>query len=177
MRVLKNYVFPEDRKPRPTTYPWAEWTDGQVREATEKRDFRVTISAFRSALHKHAKAKGYELKLATRKKTNGTHAVVFQFLPAPKATSSTSTKRGRGRPASYPWHLWANGSPHLVVEGTDYTIRPDTFRTVLRNYANRKGYTLSMGKLSTTETGHRTFTFKLTPKSTRRRAARNRTTV
>jgi hypothetical protein len=44
------------------------------------------------------------------------------------------------RPARYPWHEWADGSPWHLERGVDFAIEPVAFTQVVHGWANRNRY-------------------------------------
>jgi hypothetical protein len=73
---------PEWHTERPATnsrYPWAEWSDGQWRQAVAGEDYTITGEGFRSCLYAYARAAG--LRAASRKNETG---VVFRLCPERK---------------------------------------------------------------------------------------------
>lgn len=86
-RTLEKYTFTCDRRGRgrPALYPWDQWTDGRIYEATRGTDYTNTTKAFVSTLRAHASRKKLRIKLDIRKTSNGREKVIFQFH-----TSNTS---------------------------------------------------------------------------------------
>lgn len=71
MKILPN--MPLDGRAR---YPWSEWFDGQVREATQGTDFTCTTRSFRQTVVIEARRRGF--LCTTRVRGN---VVVFQVTP------------------------------------------------------------------------------------------------
>lgn len=71
MKILTENVF-ESR----TSYPWDEWMDGQVREATRGVDFTCTPAGFQAAVKNHARRHGKVVQTSR----NG-DKVTFRFSP------------------------------------------------------------------------------------------------
>ena len=54
---------------------------------------------------------------------------------------------GRGRPSSYPWALWINGSVWEVKKGVDFQSTLMSFRTSLRYEARKRGMAVTIRAL------------------------------
>ncbi|CAB4169660.1 hypothetical protein UFOVP1305_22 [uncultured Caudovirales phage] len=54
--IAEDFVF--ERKGRGTKYPWAEWSDGQVRILTEGVDFDSKVSSLSNSVYVYAKRHG-----------------------------------------------------------------------------------------------------------------------
>lgn len=59
-QVLKS--FPAKKPGRPVTYPWDEWTDGQVRRLFRGEDFQANPKSFRVTIHRTAKNRALKAK-------------------------------------------------------------------------------------------------------------------
>lgn len=66
--------MPDDKRGAIPKYPWAEWMDGQARQAERGVDYGISDSSLRSLLHSKAKERG--MKVRCRTTTDG---VSFQF--------------------------------------------------------------------------------------------------
>lgn len=93
-RIRQNYTFKED-KPKPSLYPWHEWTDGHIWEARQGRDYTTSTKSFKDSLKYQAKTRRMTLKLDVST-FRGAEVVIFQYLktrtnPVVPATMKTQT--------------------------------------------------------------------------------------
>jgi hypothetical protein len=66
-------------------YPWARWTNGDSWRAKQGKDFPCSLEGFKSALHAHARRKGFSVRTSL----NPSDGVVdFQFRPRARRRKS-----------------------------------------------------------------------------------------
>lgn len=87
--------WPTIVRTRTSKFPWAEWTDGQIRQATKGTDFDSEPKTFVQGLYAHAKRHGKKVKVGTV----GEDSVVFSFYDAPPADASTANGNGHSAEA------------------------------------------------------------------------------
>jgi hypothetical protein len=61
-------------------YPWDDWTDGQVWQVVEGKDFTSNHAVFKAQLKARAEKLGIKVKVKTEKPENGPVTVCFQFV-------------------------------------------------------------------------------------------------
>lgn len=93
-RIRQNYTFTED-KPKASVYPWHEWTDGNIWEARQGKDYKTSTKSFKDSLKYQAKTRRMTLKLDVST-FRGAEVVIFQYLktrtnPVVPATMKTQT--------------------------------------------------------------------------------------
>jgi len=71
MKLRNDYTFVG--KGRVSLYPWREWLDGQIREAVQGVDFKVTPKSFRATLITAAARQGLAVRTRLTEKS-----VIFQ---------------------------------------------------------------------------------------------------
>jgi hypothetical protein len=71
-KKLKTFEFASNRR---STYPWDEWTDGSIYQATPGDDFTCKVESFRSTLSGVAAARSMKV----RSRLLDDSSVVFQF--------------------------------------------------------------------------------------------------
>lgn len=71
MEILDDADFSESGP----TYPWADWTDGQVRRATQGIDFQCKRDSFIASLYSYKKRHGIEVAV----RRVGNDSVEFRF--------------------------------------------------------------------------------------------------
>jgi hypothetical protein len=77
MEIIK--AFPAKKPGRPVTYPWPEWSDGQVRRLFRGEDFFAHPKSFRVTIHRTAKNLG--LKAHTHIESDDA-IIVYFYDPA-----------------------------------------------------------------------------------------------
>lgn len=80
-------VDPEEAGPkrygaRESIYPWAQWADGQWREAQKGTDYQCQTSGFSSSLYYWASRNG--MVAETRKRTST--SIIFRITPREEDT-------------------------------------------------------------------------------------------
>lgn len=63
------------RRGRTPKYPWAEWSDGQWREAVRGEDYTTTDKGFKSTLYGHAVRTGLRTEMFQTER-----GVAFRFV-------------------------------------------------------------------------------------------------
>lgn len=90
-RIRNNYVFSED-KSKQSLYPWGEWTDGNVWEARQGKDYIVKTKSFQDSLRYRAKT--YQMTLKMDVSTfRGAEVVIFQFVKTRSTAPSAAKTR------------------------------------------------------------------------------------
>jgi hypothetical protein len=79
---LKNFDFGPSRRGRPDKYPWSDWTDGDVWEASKDVDYDISDDSFRSVLRTRARHEGCKVVLRCPKP--GT--IIFQYYDVDEPT-------------------------------------------------------------------------------------------
>lgn len=77
--------------PRPTKYPWPEWSNGGIWKVNAMREYEVTPETLRSNINAHASRKGL-----TAKVTIDGSSIVFQLLKKQSRGEQRSRKAERG---------------------------------------------------------------------------------
>ena len=84
--------WPSIVRTRQSKFPWAEWTDGQIRQAQKGVDFESEPKTFVQGLYAHAKRHGKKVKVGTVNED----AVVFSFYDPPTAEAGNGHSNGHG---------------------------------------------------------------------------------
>lgn len=74
-KVLDMFAF----RLRNVKYPWGEWEDGRIREATRGVDYHVSSRSFQAVITAHAAKLNRHVRTQTNEDT-----VVFQFYDKPE---------------------------------------------------------------------------------------------
>lgn len=89
-RVLEQFEFGTTGASK-GRYPWAEWTDGKIRELKHGEDFQCKPSTMATMVRGYAKKNGLTARVCARR---GENKVVIQFpvAGAPEATPPKERK-------------------------------------------------------------------------------------
>lgn len=69
--------WPTITRTRKSIYPWSEWMDGNIRQATEGKDFTSSLKTFVQGLYAHAARHGVKVEVRTAPAEG---VVCFRFI-------------------------------------------------------------------------------------------------
>lgn len=121
----------------PIDYPWRLWTNGEE-HSVYAHDHNLQPEELADVIHTYALSHSTRVVVNT-KDPNNLDRVLFCFYP-PGATKPRLTEWW----ASYPWTVWADGNPHVLTFGVDFSVAVANLRKTLSKYATRYGLEIAV---------------------------------